>query len=543
MGRLDALVDVLRGLCYLVLYAVNVADNLGVGLSHAVHNALSGLGGGCFDVLASVCVGIHGLLRSGGDAVEGLFCNGGQGAKQGLGHIGVDLLGRGAYLAVRVRDFLGHKRIGGSNAVDHLFAGLGGGLGHAVFDFARCVLDLLIQGLNACSHRAKRVLCGGGGGVRHRRYDGFGLGFCAGALAGGTGRACYDGTAAARGCRFCLTLRPAFVAYAFAGKSILPQPISVALLLLVRPVVLVAVVTRISVFAQCLVQIVACLIQCTNSRAAKLPKLFDDGTDGIIQLKNCVPETLPAVFLVGFLRCYNHIVQVAYHNADAWGKVSGHKSGQLADVILQGGYTPVHGLALGVHGVIVAPALLACGYKSLRKKVVADGHALDFLHRFAGVICQDLIDIDARIGKLLDVDCGRFAHIGDLLQVCSHAGQFGVAAAGCGNSIAQCIDDLAGIRSIFACADEQLVCLRQGCHVKRGAGCVLLNSLHGFLRGLCAAQHIGKAGGVLFYLGVIRNAHLHKALCKAYRFCPKRGKHICKDSRFCAGCCKLACHA
>ena len=194
------------------------------------------------------------------------------------------------------------------------------------------------------------------------------------------------------------------------------------MLLLILSVVLVAVVTRISVFTQCLVQIVACLIQCTNSRAAKLTKLFDDGTDGVVQFKDCVPETLPAVFLVGFLCRDNHVVKVAYHNADAGGKVAGHKSGQLADVILQGGYTPVHGLALGVHGVIVAPALLACGYKRLRKKVVADGHVLDFLHRFAGVICQNLIDIDAGIGKLLDVYRCSLAHVCDLLQVCSHAG-------------------------------------------------------------------------------------------------------------------------
>jgi len=258
--------------------------------------------------------------------------------------------------------------------------------------------------------------------VRHGRYDGFGLGFCAAALAGGTGRACDDGTSAARGRCFCLALRPAFIAYAFAGKRILPQPISVALLLLILSVVLVAVVTRISVFVQCLVQIVACLIQCTNSRAAKLPKLFDDSTDGVIQFKDCIPETLPAVLLVGFLRCDNHVVHVAYHNADAGRKVAGHKSGKLADVILQGGYTPVHGLALGVHGVIVTPALLAGGYERLRKKVVADGHVLDFLHRFAGVVCQDLINIDARIGKLLDVYGCSFAHVCDLLQVCSHAG-------------------------------------------------------------------------------------------------------------------------
>ena len=323
----------------------------------------------------------------------------------------------------------------------------------------------------------------------------------------------------------------------------MPQPIPVALLLLILFVVLVAVVTRISVFAQCLVQVIACLIQCTNSRAAKLPKFFDDGADGVIQLKNRVPEPLPAVFLVGFLCCDNHVVQVAYHNADTGGKFAGHKPSQLADVILQGGYSSVHGLALGVHGVVITPALLAGGYKCLRKKVVADGHALDFLHRFAGVVCQNLIDIDAGISKLLDVYRCSLAHVCDLLQVCSHAGQFSVAAA-CGrNCIAQRIDDLAGIRSIFTCADKQLVCLRQGRHVKRGAGCVLLNGLHGFLCGLCAAQHIGKAGGVLLYLGVVGDAHLHKVFCKADCFCPKRGKHICKDSRFRAGCCKLACHA
>ena len=168
-------------------------------------------------MLAAVGVFFCSFLDFGRDAVKGRFCNLGQGAGQGLGHIGVDLLGRGAYLAVRVRDFLGHKRIGSSNAVDHLFAGLGGGLCNAVFDVARCVLYLLLQGLNACSHGAKRVLCGGGCSMRHGRNDGFGLGFCAGA----------------RGRCFCLSLRPAFVAYAFAGKSVLPQPVPVALLLLV----------------------------------------------------------------------------------------------------------------------------------------------------------------------------------------------------------------------------------------------------------------------------------------------------------------------
>ena len=113
---------------------------------------------------------------------------------------------------------------------------------------------------------------------------------------------------------------------------------------------------------------------------------------------------------------------MAYHNTDAGGKVAGHKSSQLADVILQGGYTPVHGLALGVHGVIVTPTLLAGCYERMRKKVVTNGHILDFLHRFAGVVCQNLIDIDARIGKLLDVYRCSFAHVCDLLQVCSHAG-------------------------------------------------------------------------------------------------------------------------
>ena len=133
-------------------------------------------------------------------------------------------------------------------------------------------------------------------------------------------------------------------------------------------------------------------------------------------------KAAPSIELVCVLSRQNHFVQFGNNTTKSACKISSQKTRQLADVILQSGYTPVHGLALGVHGVIVAPALLACGYERLRKKVVADGHALDFLHRFAGVICQDLIDIDARIGKLLDVYRCSFAHVCDLLQVCSHAG-------------------------------------------------------------------------------------------------------------------------
>ena len=189
-----------------------------------------------------------------------------------------------------------------------------------------------------------------------------------------------------------------------------------------------------------------------------------------------------------------------------------HKTRQLAHVIFQRGYPSIHGLALGVHGVVISSALFAGRDKGLRQQIIADGHLLDFLHRFSGVVGQNLIDIDARIGKLLDVDSGRLAHVGDLLQVRRHAGQLCIAAACSRNSVAQRHDDLAGVSRVFTGADEQLVGLCQARHIKWGAGGVLLNGVHGRFGRLSAAQHVGKASGVAFQLGVIPDAGLDKIL-------------------------------
>lgn len=46
------------------------------------------------------------------------------------------------------------------------------------FDFARAVLDLLVQSLDAGGHRAEGVLAGSGGRVRDGLDDFFGFGFC-----------------------------------------------------------------------------------------------------------------------------------------------------------------------------------------------------------------------------------------------------------------------------------------------------------------------------------------------------------------------------
>ena len=163
---------------------------------------------------------------------------------------------------------------------------------------------------------------------------------------------------------------------------------------------------------------------------------------------------------------------------------------------------------MGVHGVVISPALFAGRNKGFRKQVVADGHVLDILHRFACVVGQNLIDIDAGIGKLLDVDSGRFAHVGNLLQVCRHAGQLCVSTACSRNSIAQRHDDLARVARVFTGADKQLVCLRQRIHAERSAGCVFLNGRHGLIGRLCVAQHIGQTHAVTLDLGVVLDAAL-----------------------------------
>ena len=167
---------------------------------------------------------------------------------------------------------------------------------------------------------------------------------------------------------------------------------------------------------------------------------------------------------------------------------------------------------MGVHGVVISSALFAGRDKGLRQSIIADGHLLNFLHRFSGVVGQDLIDVDTCIGKLLDVDGGRLAHVGDLLQVCRHAGQLCITATCSRNSVAQRHDDLAGVACIFTGADEQLIGLCQARHVKGSAGCVLLNGVHGRFGRLSAAQHVGKASGVAFQLGVILDTGLDKIL-------------------------------
>ena len=298
------------------------------------------------------------------------------------------------------------------------------------------------------------------------------------------------------GCgRLCLPFRPAFVVDALSVFSILPSAVVVALAVFVRAVLLVSfvavLVPCVSILPEGFVELEAQFIENADSGRAKLAKFLDDGVDGVVQFQNGLAEPLPAVCLVSIDGRHGHIVEVGDYHTDSAAEVARHEPGQLAHVVLQGGNAAIHGLALGVHGVVVAPALLAGSDKGLRQQVIADGHVLDFLHRFAGVVSQHLINVDAGIGKLLDVDCGRFAHIGDLLQISCHAGKLRVASACGGNSIAKRHDDLAGVARVFTGADEQLVCLRQRIHAERSAGCVLLNGRHGLIGRLCIAQHIG----------------------------------------------------
>ena len=164
-----------------------------------------------------------------------------------------------------------------------------------------------------------------------------------------------------------------------------------------------------------------------------------------------------------------------------------------------------------------------------RQEVVCNGHVLHFGGAFSRVVGQNAININASHCELLDVRSAGLAHVFDLLQVCSHAGQFGVAAAGGGNSIAQCIDDLAGIRSIFASADEQLVCLNQRINVQRCVCCILLDLVQNGLRLFCGSKHVGIRNAVFFHCLVEIRALLHRAFSKRCKFSCKAGDCRCNQ--------------
>ena len=218
MGTLYALVDLVGGLRHLVLNAVDVGDDLLVGLRAVLADALPGLCDGLLDMLAAVRVLFHRLLHLCGDAVNGGFRNVGKGAQQRFRHVVIGLCD----LCDRAVDFGLDLLKGRGNTVHHLLAGRGGGLGDAVFDFARAVLDLFGKGLDAGGHSAQRILRGGGSCAGDGRNDRFGGGLGAGGsgfFASGRARraGCNGAASVATGCcRFRLTLRPALVADANA---------------------------------------------------------------------------------------------------------------------------------------------------------------------------------------------------------------------------------------------------------------------------------------------------------------------------------------
>ena len=82
LGALHALVDESRGLRHLVLNAVDVGDDLLVGLRAVLADALASLCDGLLDMLAAVRVLFHRLLHLCGDSVNGGFRNVGKGAQQ-----------------------------------------------------------------------------------------------------------------------------------------------------------------------------------------------------------------------------------------------------------------------------------------------------------------------------------------------------------------------------------------------------------------------------------------------------------------------------
>ena len=447
--------------------------------------------------------------------------------RHGQNHIVTGLLRGRGHFSGRIGHFLCDRFDGLLRAVHHFFPrvrdGLHGLLCGALELFGGAVVDVV--GIVGSLHHAldvahdvarsgKDLLRRFGDGIRQlfgvsSRFGGRFFAFSAACAARGSDTA----PAVPGGCsRLCLTFRPAFVVDALSVFSVLPSAVVVALAVFVRAVLLVSFVTvlvpRVSILPEGFVELEAQFIENADSGRAKLAKFLDDGVDGVVQFQNCLAEPLPAVRLVSFDGRHGHIVEVGDYHTDSAAEVASHEPGQLAHVIFQGGNSAIHGLALGVHGVVIAPALLAGSNKGIRQQVIADGHVLDFLHRFPGVVSQHLINVDSGIGKLLDVDCGRFAHIGDLLQISCHAGKLRVASSCSRDRVAQCHDDLAGVACIFTRADQQLVCLRQRIHTERRAGRVLLNGRHGLIGRLSVAQHIGQAHAVTLDLGVVLDAAL-----------------------------------
>ena len=112
------------------------------------------------------------LLDRRGHAALYLACGAGQGGCQRFRHIVVCLCGFGHHAV----DLGLHLFIGGLDAVDHLLAGLGGGLGDAVFDAARAVLDLFGESLDAGGHGTEGILSGSRSCSGDGRNDRFGGG-------------------------------------------------------------------------------------------------------------------------------------------------------------------------------------------------------------------------------------------------------------------------------------------------------------------------------------------------------------------------------
>ena len=231
---------------------------------------------------------------------------------------------------------------------------------------------------------------------------------------------------------------------------------------------------------------------------------------GAHSLKQTVqPGGIPAV-----LHGNDHFVCFFHHRAKACGQLLGQCTGQLGGVILESGHTAGEGLALGGHGVVIAPALFCCGLQRFRQQVVGYGHILHVLHGLAGIIGQHLIDVDARKRKLLDVHAGRLADVCHLLEVLRHAQQLCRAAAGCRYGIAQRKYGLAAVFGVFSGTDQQLVCPHKGCSVKGGAGCIRLHGSQRCIGFLGIAQQVGQAGAVGLQLLVVLHAGLQNLLAR-----------------------------
>ena len=127
--------------------------------------------------------------------------------------------------------------------------------------------------------------------------------------------------------------------------------------------------------------------------------------------------------------CHGQFIGLGDKVSESRSKVSRQCTGKLGGVIFERGELAVDGLALGVHRVIIAPALFSCILQCSRQEVVGHCHFLHFGSAFAGIIGQDAVDINASIGKLLDVCRRGFSCVFDLLEVLSHSAQLIAAAA------------------------------------------------------------------------------------------------------------------